>query len=176
MNPSTVPTFFSNLQTSEGGKLQPFVQNLNLYIQPDFTNPSQNIPKLLDQISNSNKMSYILAQNEFSSSSVPILKDSGVIAGNSTNATLIPNVVGTQTIFQNQNLISVQASLTNTGVMFAIAIKVNSSAIPTSLQIVQGIDGNGVAALAANISIISRDSLPPVRVMLGNLTESYDIY
>ena len=179
LSPSSLLGFISNLQNVKQGLSAPFVQNINLIIMPDPNNPSQNLSNVISGASNMNQLSYIFASSGFSPANFPIYKDSGIIGGTPTNSQLIPIIAQVQ-LYSGTNSITLQAVFSGQGALFAIALPANSTAIPSTLQLSLGVDGNNIPANASGYNIIVPDIngfLPPARVTLNNLTGStYDVY
>ena len=180
MNLTVLQNFYNNIKFSSAQLSNTFSVNLDIYINPDYTNPNLNTPNLVTIVSNQNKLAYAFAQ--LGGTSPPVLKQVGLVSSNTASSTvtvLIPQVVSTK-LFPGGTSITLSVQVVSPGRVFGIAVFPNATK-PSSLQIYLGIDGNNVNATAMDNGSTNYDSsgnLAPIRLNFMGLKSSinYTIY
>jgi hypothetical protein len=181
MDVTTLQEFYNNLVGSSQQSSSTFNGNLNVYVNPDPTNPAFNITNLNALISNQQQFSYAFSQ--YSTGQIPpILKQAGQVStfGAGGTTLLVPALAQPPTLFKGGSSFTLSVSLTSAGIVYAVALNLTQPA-PNPLQISLGFDGlsNSSVANASNTSSYdSSGNLRPVRVKLTGLSPQlrYNIY
>lgn len=155
-----------------------FTTNINFYVLSNKSSNVNDVASLVSRIDNNAKLAYFYSVMGITDRYY--LKQTGRMGGSNAISTIIPSFNKKGVLLRGQNYFVLQAELNLEGMIYAVALPINSTT-PTAAQIAQGLDSKGAAALAAgyNTSTYSSDgNLNPVRVTLANLTAgtSYDVY
>lgn len=121
--------------------------SLTMFLYPPDNDPTRNLTKYADLISDQIKTSYFTSRYSYLSASF-YLKVYGVLGSASDLQSIMPMFIGKAVTRTDSQTISVTLELCSDGTVFAIALARNSSMSPpkSSQDVAKGIDGNGKKA------------------------------
>ena len=183
LNFSLLTNFVSNAATIENLISLKSQTNLKMYLYPPDSSPNMNMTNYINMINDQLKTSYFKSRYSFLQSQF-FFKVSGILGSNNDIQSLMPIFIGAALIRTDNNIISLTLQISNEGVVYAVAIRTDSSYIvsaPDGLQIALGLDGVGNKSDGSdkkNTEIDSDGNLKPLIIKFDGLENDviYEIY